>query len=258
MMLRARNVLLAFACVATTIAATHDGAACSCAGPRLVLVGPDRADDVPLNARVRVESPGGTANVVLRAHGGAVVPTTARVVAPGGALSTVELTPTAPLTPGVQYEIATIDPTAHPSVIVVGTFKTGSVIDSVPPVLDPLGRATATRNPRPMGSMCQVGGPWITIEGVAADDQGRPSARLVFGVWLADASGTVDPKLPPTAIVSAHDRAIVLGQRSLCDPHSFPFPKSPSVVLGIAALDEAGNASPIRKIRVDLAGAKTP
>lgn len=266
---------LGLTAVATSLAPPHrgmirDAAACSCIGPRAAIVGPDRVDDAPLNVRVRAEIPrhapsggggaGGGATshgVVLRVHGGAVVDTTTRVVAPGGWLTTVELVPRAPLMPGTQYEVATIDPSAHPSVIVLGTFKTGSAADTTPPRIDAMGTAVATKQPNASSAACQVPGPWVTIDGVRAEDPGRPTAKLVFGVWIADAAGNADTRKPPTAFVTAKEGVLRVGQTSLCSPHSFPFPAGAAAMgLVIAAIDEAGNTSAPRKVRVDLAGAR--
>jgi hypothetical protein len=241
----------------------REAGACSCVGPQTALLGPDRIDDAPLNAKVRLDTPAagsGSTGVrtVLRVHHGSEAPSTSRTIAPGGWLSTIELSPTGPLTAATRYEVALVDATQVPDTTVIGTFRTGSAPDTTAPRIDAMGPAIAFKNTNPMGSACQVAGPWVVIEGVRAEDPGRPEAQLVFGVWLADASGTIDPKKPPTAVVSARDGTLHIGQTSLCDPHGFPMPKSPAMLLGIAALDEAGNASALRRVRVDLAGARHP
>ena len=240
----------------------RDAGACSCVEPHAALVDPDRVDDAPLNARIRLETPasgiasaaGGTA--VLRVHHGSEAPTSSRLIAPGGWVSMIELTPSASLAPATQYEVALLDPTAFPSATVIGTFRTGDARDTVPPRIDAMGPAVAFKNSHAQGAACQVPGPWVIIEGVRAEDPGRPKAQLVFGVWLADRAGNVDVKNPPTAMVTSHDGTLRIGQTSLCDRHSFPMPKTPFMQLGIAALDEAGNVSAVRRVRVDLAGAR--
>jgi len=261
---RAAHWLALAGALFVSLARVHDATACSCAGPRIALLGPTQIDDAPLNTRVRVEMPDPNASrvagggLVVRAHGGAVVPTTSRSIAPGRWLATLELTPNAPLAPATRYEVAVVDPTAHPSVTVLGTFKTGTTTDATAPRLDALGVAHAVRNPHPIGSMCQVAGPWIVLDGVAATDPGRADAKLVFGVWLGDAAGNVDANKPPTAIRRAHEGRLHLGQSSACDPYLFPLPAKGVVWLGIAALDEAGNASTMRKVKVDLDAARSP
>lgn len=242
--------------------------ACSCAGPDTTLIGPERVDDAPLNTKVRVEVPssfptspagGGAPNggLVLRVHGVAKpIAATTRVIAPGGWASFVELTPAAPLEPSTQYEVATVNATAVPPNRVFGTFRTGRASDTTAPRIDTIGPAVAYKNSNAIGSMCMVPGPWVTIEGVVAEDPARRDAQLVFAVWLGDANGVIDTKKPPTSLVRAHGERLDLGQTSLCDPHAFPFPKTPFAWLGIAAMDEAGNTSAVRRMRVDLAGAR--
>ena len=253
--------LIVLASLATT--AEREAGACSCAGPQQALVGPDRVDDAPLNAKIRVDTPSMTRSsgsplpLVLRVHGGKVIATTSRIITPGGSLSTVELSPSAPLLPGTQYEVAAEDPDQVPTATVIGTFRTGGAADTTAPRLDAVGAATALKNPNPMGSACQIGGPWVTIEGVRAEDPGRPNAQLVYGLWLGDWTGAVDTKKPPTALLArGQDGTLHVGQTSLCDPRGFPFPKAPLMWLGIAAIDEAGNTSAARRVRVDLAGAR--
>ena len=94
------------------------------------------------------------------------------------------------------------------------------------------------------------------VDGLRAEDPGRPNAQLVYGVWLGDAAGNVDTKKPPTSVQRLDNGRLHVGQTSLCDPNGFPIPKGPVMWLGIAAIDEAGNTSPARRVRVDLAGAR--
>jgi len=240
----------------------REAGACSCAAATITLAGPDRVDDAPRNARVRVEVPqarGPSARpVVLRVHGGSEVPTSSRTTASGGALSTLELVPGAPLAAATQYEVATVDPASVPAITVFGTFRTGSASDVTAPRIDALGAASAFKIANARGEACQIQGPWVIIEDVHASDPGRPDAQLAFAVWLGDAAGNVDTRRPPTAIVWSREDRLTIGQSSLCDPHAFPIPKATSMVLGIAALDEAGNQSTLRRVRVDLAAARQP
>jgi hypothetical protein len=231
--------------------------ACSCMGPDTTLVAPERVDDAPLNAKIRVEMPSPSSTLVLRVHGRtATVAATARAIATAGSTTFVELTPSAPLEPSTQYEVATVDATQIPPNRVFGTFRTGRSTDTAAPRIDAMGPAVAYKNANPMGSMCMVPGPWVTIEGVVAEDPGRRDAQLLFAVWLGDASGAIDTKKPPTALLTAHAGRLDLGRTSLCDPRDFPFPTSGNAWLGIAVLDEAGNTSAVRRMRVDLAGAR--
>jgi hypothetical protein len=154
----------------------------------------------------------------------------------------------------------TIDSQRHPPNHVLGTFKTAAsqVADTTPPRIDKLGTAFAVKG-RGMSSSCGVPGPWIVANDLAASDPGRPTAQLLYGVWLGDNAGNIDATKPPTRILRAEGAtSLVIGQSSLCDFDDFPIPTTPFVWLGIAALDEAGNQSALKKVRVDLAGAKTP
>lgn len=237
-----------------------EAGACSCVGAQATLLTPDRVDDAPLNTRVRVEMPSvytTGARLVLRAVGSdADVPTASRTMTPGG-LVISELVPQKPLAPETRYMVAFVDPARHPATTVLGTFKTGAAADNAAPQLDPLGATSAHVNPNATGGSCQVPGPWVTIETVRADDPGRKDAQLVFGVWLGDANGRIDATKPPTNLLRSYDGGLHVGRSSLCDPRSFPFPSSRFAWLGVAALDEAGNASAIRKVKVDLQQAGT-
>lgn len=261
----AAATLLAMVLVSADAVSTEtEAGACSCIGPTISLVTPDRVDDAPLDTKVRVEVPSHTAmastgTLILRAHvDGTTIATTSRAISPGGSLSLVELSPSGPLAPKTQYEVAMVDPGKVPSTTVIGTFRTGATTDAAAPRLDSMGPAVAYMNPNPMGAACQVGGPWVTVDGLSAVDPGRAEAQLVYGVWLGDAAGNIDTKRAPTAIARAREGRLHVGQSSLCDPRGFPIPRAPSMWLGIAAIDEAGNKSAPRRVRVDLARARRP
>lgn len=241
----------------------RDAGACSCMPPEPTLLSPQRGEDVPANTKVRVEMPayggGGSAQLVLRVHGGANVDTKSRKIG-GRTIEVAELTPTAPLTADTRYEIATIDPQRHPPNHVLGTFKTAKSVvnDTTPPKIDKMGAVFAEKTGSQMRTSCSVAGPWIVARDLAASDPGRASAQLVYGVWLGDNAGNVDTTKPPTRILRNDGPALIIGQASSCHFHDFPIPTTPSVWIGIAAIDEAGNQSTPKKVRVDLAGAKTP
>jgi hypothetical protein len=239
-----------------SLARIEDAKACSCVGPHDVLVGPDRAADVALNTKVRLEVPAGTKRAngaVLRVHEGDKVDASVRTFA-DGSLTFVELTPGKPLSSKTRYEIAIVDPADYPSTTVIGTFETGTTTDTTPPKLDSIGTAVARGNAHPGGGDCSIRGPWIDIGPIRAEDPGRPNAKLLFAVWLADASGNIDVAKPPLVLVAPHKETVTLGKRSLCDPHGFPVPSAQAVSLAIAAVDEAGNTSAAKRVRVDLRG----
>jgi len=233
----------AFMVLLIAMSATRDSDACSCVGQHLTYLSPV-SDDAPTNSRVRVEGPvRGT--LVLRAHGGADVATQLRTIS-----SVTELVPGAPLAPSTRYELAVVDSTAHPPTTVIGTFKTGTAPDTTAPRLDNLGHQGTHLNPHPMGSACQIAGPWITLTNIAVHDE-RDHAQLAFGVWSADTTGRIDTQRPPDAILFPYESSLTIGQASACDPHSFAFHGS-VVNLAVAAIDEAGNTSRALRFRADL------
>ncbi len=249
--------LVALAIVLSPAGIRHAGA-CSCIFRRAAILTPDRADGVPVNTRVRLElSPrrgGGRPRIVLRPHGGAEVSAAQRAFS-SGALTVVELVPSIPLAADTQYEVALIDADAHPSTLVVGTFRTGTAADTTAPAFDRAGSATVYKNAMSGGGDCTVPGPWIEIDGLAASDPSRASAQLLWAVWRADARGTIDTTAPPETILGAERGTLFLGNHSMCDPHDFALP-SGRVTVGVAPLDEAGNAGAVRKFTVDVAAAR--
>ncbi len=239
----------------------RDAAACSCVGPRSSMLTPDRLDDAPLNTKVRIElapraRAAGSAKpkVVLRAHGQAgEVAVTPRSM-PSGSVEVVELAPNAPLAPSTQYEVAVIEESLHPSTLVVGTFRTGTTADTTPPKVERFGRAVAYKNLTAGGGDCSIRGPWIEVSDVAASDPSRPNAQTMWAVWRAK-DGKLDTKAAPATIVGTFQGTLTIGKRSLCDPHEFSLPKEGSITLAVAAVDEAGNASPPRTVVIDIGAA---
>jgi hypothetical protein len=233
----------------------HEGTAhaCSCVGPALAFLSPVRADAAPLNTHVRLEVPNPTwaSTFVLRAHRGAAVPTRAEVLS-GGGMSVVDLTPLAPLAAVTRYEVATVDPNTHPSTTVIGTFKTGTAVDTTPPRLDSVGKVTTHLNLGMVGGgTCSIRGPWITLSGYAIQDPGRKEASLAFAIWTPDSGGKLDTNLPPDTLLFPFREEVSIGQTSLCDPRSFPL-NGPTAQFAIAVVDEAGNKSGEKRFRADL------
>jgi hypothetical protein len=228
---------------------------------------PNGTREVPLNARVRAEvgnqqvdfSKG--ARIVLRVPGGAEVPVTSRGPLPDKGISgVVELVPRALLAAGTQYEVALIVPTAYPTTTVFGTFRTGTATDTRKPELDPLAAVSVqgVKKPAPspggfvvITSSCGGDTPHVIIDAVASRDPQRPEAQLLYGVWLGDAAGRIDVTTPPTGIFEPQEGKLVIGAASICHM-DFPFPKAAFAWMGIAAVDEAGNPSAPRRLRIDL------
>jgi hypothetical protein len=263
-----RAIVVVVAACAALVGASHDASACSCAGPGPDLFTPDRLDDAPLNTKVRVLLPTGRnqtqgPKLALRVHDtGAEVAATSRSTNVGWT-DLIELSPAAPLSPSTRYEVALVGGTRHPRVYVIGTFATGTSVDTTAPHIDSIGKATP-RVGRGSSSMCAVHGPWIDLDGIAASDPSRPNAQLAWGVWRGSAAGVIDATKPPdglyvpTVVGRSSGRStafLTIGRSSLCDPHDFALPASGVVWLGIGAVDEAGNVSDVRKLRVDLSRA---
>jgi hypothetical protein len=242
---------LAFAALVCACAFADRGArACSCVRPHIELLSPIDSDAAPLNARVRIQAPTTPpTTLVLRVHNGPLVPSQTRTYA-GGSVSILEIVPSAPLAALTRFEIATIDPNAHPSTTVIGTFKTASAADTTAPRFDSLGALHTRLNAQSGGGTCSIAGPWIELTDMVAHDE-RPDAQLVYGVWAPNAQGVLDTQRQPDTLVFPHANKITIGQTSLCDPRSFTFTGS-VVNLAVAAIDDAGNASRAIRFRADL------
>jgi hypothetical protein len=254
-----RGALVALGLAVGVAVVARDAGACMCVRHTALLLAPNRENDAPLNTRVRVdiiryrlfEIAG--ARLSLRAVGGAEVATTMRGPLPAKGLSTIaELVPRAPLEPRTRYEVAFVVPGQVPEALVFGMFTTGTTSDTTPPVLDTMGSFTVGGLPPPpnqsviVTSSCGGDTPHVVIEGVASHDPARPGAQLLYGAWI----GT-DTTRPPDGIFPANDGRLVVGAASTCEL-DFDFPKVKSTMLSIAAIDEAGNASAPRKLKIDL------
>jgi hypothetical protein len=250
------------AAVALALAALLDrGArACSCFGPRPALVSPGPDHPAPVTSRVRALVPihrAAGATVVLRPPGGAPVAVATASRSMGG-VDLVELTPSAPLAPDTRYEIALHSPGQYPSTFVFGTFRTGATRDVKAPRIDAIGVAGAHANPGAMSSMCQSADTVVTLDGISVSDPDRDGAEIALGVWIADAAGRVDTKKLPVYWAVPKNGHVQLGRTSICDPRELPLPNAPAVTLGVAAIDESGNTSPVKLVRVALPPARHP
>lgn len=236
--------------------------ACSCAQPRPSLLTPNRADAAPVNTKIRLimpraqdpANPQVTGEIVVRQVDGPVVAVASRRI-PDGEIEIVELTPSTPLLPETTYEVEIVRATVRPAIYVIGTFTTGVNTDATPPAIT---RLAATRaDPEAIGRTCRVDDTSLLVE-VAAGDPGRPEAQILYGVWRADASGRIDPTRPPTTLLELErafdggEPELHVGRATMCDPRTFALPKSKHATLGIAAIDEAGNAGPVRTVVVRL------
>lgn len=252
-LLQATWRLLSAAIVALSLGAfvqEQSAQACSCVQPRLAMITTD-VSDAALNSHVRLEVPHGRGSYLLRAHRGPDVPTKVLVL-PGRWVDMIDLEPLTKLRSETRYEVAIDDPTVHPRTTVVGTFKTGALVDTTPPVLTSLGkRQTHLLGVGPQRGMCSVAGPWVTFAGIVANDPGRPAAELLYAVWAVDRAGSSVFERPPLALLQAEKGEITLGQTSACDPRGVPLTGT-SAKWYIVAIDEAGNRSLPKLVEVDL------
>lgn len=255
-----QRVIVALGLV-TAAVVTHDAGACSCAGPQASLVSPEHVEDAPLNTRVRLELPSNGvegATMIFRAHGTTTnVKTTERKM-PLGSVNIVELIPAAPLAPETRYEIGFTDPSKHPATHILGSFKTGTAADNTAPKIDKIGAVEAVK-PSQMygGGSCSVSGPWVQVSDLTSSDGARNATEVNYAIWVADAAGVIDEKKTPTAIFKNTWSTLSLGPSSICDPHTFPYPKAGgSMTIGIAAVDLAGNISAVKRATVNLSAPK--
>ncbi|HEU4410010.1 MAG TPA: hypothetical protein VFS43_32445 [Polyangiaceae bacterium] len=268
--------------------ASPEAVACPVVEPKPSVLTPAREVEASLNERVRVLLPpegrygGGPGALRLRARPGpGVEPREIAVRArplgsAWGYFSLVELTPLAPLAPSTRYEVALVrsDPQQQPPLVVFGAFRTGGSADTTAPRIESVAGVKVQRGDDPA---CTPDTPQVVLEGLEARDPGRPKAQLLFGVWLADASGNIDPSRPPDDILGLDEPppppppspdapnaapppkvgpSLVIGRRRGCDdPSALALPAGPSIALGVAAIDEAGNASALRRVKVAVPGA---
>lgn len=262
---------LAWAAVLAALTHAPAAPACSCAGPELAaLIAPHRVDDAPLNTTIRVavaargqrtaDEPT-DAVLELRTAAGELVPTRAIITRTEGSwIDHVDLVPAAPLRPHESYVVSYRAPSQWPDTHVLGAFRTGTTADTTAPELAPLGAPTlpptSANGNMQMQTSCSTSSPWVRFD-VTAHDPDRRHAVLSYAVWLGDPKGHVDVTAPPTSILRGSERSLTIGRSSSCSPQAFPWPTQGSHAwLAIAAIDDAGNRSPVQKVRVPIVGTR--
>ena len=234
--------------------------ACSCAQPTASLLFPKSGAETPRNVRIRIESPKlAHARFVLRSGNQKDVPLRIRESELGW-ITQYELAPTAPLKPNTQYEVGIVYEKKRPPTTVLGWFRTNSEIQQTPPAKLKVKKATVYRNPNAMGSMCGVRTPFAKI----IVSSPKKTGGALYGVWLAKA-GKLNLKTIPTAVFKGRpgDKldspwSITLGKRSLCAPLAFPLPRRGTAMVGIAAIDAAGNPGPLTRLQLNVDRTKIP
>lgn len=227
---------------------THGAHACSCVPPKPELLAPSHQLPAPLNTHARIFLPAyPKGQLVLRKHRGTDV-TTKRIDSPLQNSSYVDLVPEKPLDAETRYEVALIRPDVHPSTLVFGTFVTGQASDTLAPLAPKISRAAVNGDRASAMTSCSVNTPWIEVFLAAtAHDPDRDQAQLLYAVWASQGRTAVDLNAPPTAYIQEDRGKLKLGRTSYCDPDEFPLPTRGTVQLAIAAVDEAGNRSPVQR-----------
>lgn len=226
---------------------TNDVDACSCVPPRPVLLSPESSVKAPVNTHVRIALPSylkGT--LVFRKHKGADIPFQ-RFNSPAQRTPHIALVPSQNLEPDTRYEIALVNPEAHPSTFVFGTFVTGTDVDSTAPTNPKITRAVVNAHRSSMMTSCAVSTPWAQIFLNKSEDPDKTDMPVLYAVWSASGKEKIDLNGPPTAFVREDGGKLKLGRTSYCDPDEFPLPSSGTVSLAIAAVDSAGNRSAVQR-----------
>jgi hypothetical protein len=247
-----RHLVFALSALLATplLLTTHAAQACSCVPPEPRLLSPSRSVKAPRNARVRVVIPDyTTGKLVLRKHRGGEIDAK-RVASPLPNATQFELTPVQPLDADTRYEVALVSPDRHPSTLVFGTFVTGIDSDTNAPTRPKINKTTVNAQRHSDMTSCAVRTPWAEISLSDVRDPERDDAHLLYAVWAPNPRGAIDTNAPPTAYLKQHDGKVKLGRTSYCDPDDFPWPRSGSVTLAIAAVDEAGNRSPLQNVNL--------
>jgi hypothetical protein len=176
--------------------------------------------------------------------------------APGPEETTIELAPRAPLAARTRYELWAAAGGASPPRI-LSTFVTSEALDDAPPAWSAKLRIrpAIAADPRVV-QLVEPRAPTVVLEGDLAADAGSPDDAILFGVWIAGASGAIDYARPPSTYLRQDLRArlvgpggavtlaLALGSGSgdACSPVNFAFPAA-STRVGVVALDLAGNRS---------------
>jgi hypothetical protein len=180
-----------------------------------------------------------------------------------GDVATFVLTPFGPLEARRRYEI----------VAVVRSFATSDAFDRTaptwggpssirlvpfaPPASPGAKRRTVvlTMGPHALRTFAELWGP-------AASDAGMPPDLVTYAVRVADSRGVVDRASVPrgffigqTEIAPRGKYGILfwLGQVDSCFAHTFDFPKTGTLRIGVTAVDLAGNESPMFEHTLELA-----
>lgn len=243
-------------CAAPLFFTTHaDSASCSCHPPLPWMLSPARDGKAPLNTQIRVALPTYYNSLPsLRKYRGDYVMTFMEDIR-RDSLGYFNLIPQKPLEPNTRYEVY-VDRSSpqDPRILVFGTFVTGDATDTKAPTAPKIEKVTPNPS-RGKDDACYVYGSWIQFSTSEARDPGRDDARLTYAAWVSYAKGKLDvARMPDGYAIPTKDGTFTLGQSSRCDANEFPLPTEGEVTLGIAAVDEAGNKSAVKRVKLDMHG----
>ncbi len=197
----------------------------------------------------------------------------------GGAVVTYAMKPRVLLDASRRYEVfAVMRPRAGHAAgarRLLGSLRTGGAVDRIAPTWegmqpiavfpwDPPGspeelkkrkRTIVTSDPQPMRTYADV---W----GRPAVDGETPPDAMSYAVRVQGDDGQLDPTSMPRGFfrgeidLAPDDRVgghlFWLGQRNSCFAHTFDFPSSGKLTIGVTAVDLAGNESPMLVQTLDL------
>lgn len=171
---------------------------------------------------------------------------------------TLEVWPTQPLEPNTTYVIARTDGVIRGSggwPTLSGTFTTTAVVDSTSPTWAGPTGITYLATGHVFGTSCDVSAPVLDVAIARPEDDTTPEDEIVFGVWVADATGTFAWSAPPLALVRNDRGHVYLGRVALCSEANFDV-QNLKTRLGLRAIDLSGNVSLPREVTYDPASAK--
>lgn len=166
--------------------------------------------------------------------------------------SRYELIPKGLLAPKTQYTVSALVKT---QTLNVGTFLTGHELDKTAPKGKALTRVLAVD----YGVQSDAGvrqGYRIEMKGTSRDDEGD----VLLGVWAAKKKPNYD-RAPDAYLLRDHEGNFAINTGAICNTTIFPFfndigqaksDDTPRFVIGVRAIDRAGNLGPSTQKTIDF------
>ncbi|MBL4632694.1 MAG: hypothetical protein JKY56_02405 [Kofleriaceae bacterium] len=166
---------------------------------------------------------------------------------------TFELSPQSLLKPRTKYAVTALVESKR---VTVGTFSTGTRVDRTAPT----GKALTRLKPVDYGDQSDVGmrqGYRLEMEGSSRD----AASDFLMGVWAAQGQPDYN-RLPDAILRKSKDGTFTMDTGAICDTTHFPFldlfigqhwsDNTPRFVIGVRAIDRAGNLGPATQETVDF------